>query len=175
MIRQKRAALIAVMGAVALLWMPAAAQVVMTSQVIGSGAAAATDGNLVMAGTIGQTFIGPAASSTHSGHFGFWYTYPTATTSVRTLPVAGSTPSIQLWPNSVSDRTEVHLQLPRATDVTVRLFDALGQERMVLLDGRQQAGSSVLELSVAQLESGNYMVVMLAGPARVVVPLQVVR
>jgi hypothetical protein len=175
MTRQKRAALILVMGAVALLWIPATAQVQMTSQVIGSGAAAATDGSLVMAGTIGQTFIGPAASSTHLGAFGFWYTYPTSTTSVRTLPVAGSTPALQIWPNSVSDRTEVHLQLPKSADVTVRLFDALGRERMVLLDGRQQAGTSVLELSVAQLESGNYMVVLMTGPARVAVPLQVVR
>jgi hypothetical protein len=171
--------LLAFMLAVLALALPekAEAQTVLFRQVIGSGATAASSPEHLLLGTIGQTIIGRVTSSTHTGALGFWYTYPHAyTTSVREEYIAnsfGSAGAIQVAPNPVVDETRISVTIPAAGDVTLKVYDNLGRERLTLIDGSRPAGTIALQLNARNLPTGDYVLVLFTGGARSVAPLRV--
>ena len=149
-------------------------------QVIGSGAVAAASPQHIVAGTIGQTIIGPATSSSHAAFLGFWYTYPNpgnpnAVREEYVRAVTGRDAAVRVAPNPAVDVTTLTLALPVGGDVDLRVFDGLGQERIVLLDGHREAGTTTLQLPVRDLESGDYLIVLRTGGVRSATPLRVIR
>src|SRR2546423_9092846 len=90
----------------ALLLSPVArGQTQLKKYVVGSGATGAAGGNVVMAGTIGQTIIGRDSNSTLNGSLGFWYTL-TKTSDGRgeyTAQTGADLASLQLAPYPVTD------------------------------------------------------------------------
>ncbi|MBL7964218.1 MAG: T9SS type A sorting domain-containing protein [Flavobacteriales bacterium] len=72
-------------------------------------------------------------------------------------------------PNPATDQAELWLVMERAEATRIELFDALGRSLKVLHDGLLTAGEQRVQLPVAPLESGVYLVrIQQAGGDRVV-------
>ncbi len=63
---------------------------------------------------------------------------------------------VRHFPNPFQDRITIEYNLPQATNVKVRIFNALGKEIEVLLEGTQTAGLQSLEWNAEGLPSGTY-------------------
>ena len=148
-------------------------------QVIGSGAVAGISPTHIVAGTIGQTIIGRSTSSTHTGSLGFWYTYPMPSqpggSEVYLGGVTGAASTVRVAPNPVIDVASINVMLARSGDVKLALYDGLGQERMRLIDAWRSAGTTSIQLPVRELESGEYLLVLLTNGERSVTAMRVIK
>jgi hypothetical protein len=146
--------------------------------VIGSGWTASFDGNVGIAGTVGQTIIGPIGSAPILGQ-GFWYALPKPTVGeVRERFEAGSTDAVALHqnaPNPFSDRTTIRIDLPERREISLKLYDGLGRQRAVLAEGMRDAGIVVVELTAEDLESGRYTLQLTSGSLRRTITMNVVK
>jgi hypothetical protein len=68
--------------------------------------------------------------------------------------------ALSLHPNPASLQTEVSYELPKQEPVTVRIIDALGRTLLCLDDVRQGSGVQTVSLSVDNIPSGAYFVVV---------------
>lgn len=158
----------------------ASAQTQLLRHVIASGAVASASPTNIMVGTIGQTIIGRSASSSHVGFLGFWYTYPRqvgpgAVREEYSNAVTGASAAVRVAPNPVVDVANVTVSLPRGGDVHLALYDGLGQERMRLIDGTRPAGTTTVQIPARDLESGDYLLVLVIGGERSATPLRVIK
>ena len=163
----------------ALLFAPSVQAQTIIRQVIGSGASAMA-GDHLLAGTIGQTIIGRSTSSTHVGYLGFWYTYPNPLNplSVReeySPAVTGASASVRVAPNPVVDMATVTVTLPSSGTVNLTVYDGLGQQRLSLVDGYREAGTMTVQLPARDLESGDYLLVLIASGSRSASPMRVIK
>lgn len=62
------------------------------------------------------------------------------------------------YPNPARQQTSIRYELPRTTEVQLRLYNALGQQVATLVDGRQPAGRTEIQFEVPELASGTYLV-----------------
>jgi hypothetical protein len=148
-------------------------------QVIGSGASAMA-GDHLLAGTIGQTIIGRSSSSGNIGYLGFWFTYPNPNNpnSVReeySNAVTGVAARVSVAPNPVVDVATVSVVLPASGQVQLGVYDGLGQQRLELINGWREAGTVTVQLPARQLESGDYLLVLIAGGTRSASQMRVIK
>ncbi len=80
----------------------------------------------------------------------------TATEEIAAVPT--SLVLETLYPNPVRERATVRFGLPEATRVRMVLYDALGREAAVLVDGERPAGMQHAEIDAATLAPGVYVV-----------------
>jgi hypothetical protein len=156
------------------------AQVQLLRSVIGSGATAAIGANAAIAGTIGQTIIGRSTSSSHVGFLGFSYTYAYSTGFGAVQEdhywiMTGASASLQIAPNPVVDNATVTVMLPTTGAVSLKLYNALGQERLTLIDGQRNSGTTTVRLPAADLESGEYTLVLSSGGKRTSSAMRVIK
>lgn len=158
---------------------PLCAQVRLIRQVVASGGTAAIGPNGAIAGTIGQTIIGPATSSSHAGFLGFWYTYPRpgvgGAREEHNNAVTGVTARLMVAPNPVVNQATITVTLPASGDVVLKLYSAVGEERMTLIDGYRFSGTTTVQLPATELESGSYTLVLQTGTTRTSVPMRVLQ
>ncbi len=69
---------------------------------------------------------------------------------------AGEEP-VQAYPNPFRSRTEIAFSLDTAAEVRLAVFDLLGREVAVLIDGPQEAGRHQATFDAAELPSGIYL------------------
>ncbi|OGN89178.1 MAG: hypothetical protein A2Z74_01245 [Chloroflexi bacterium RBG_13_46_9] len=69
----------------------------------------------------------------------------------------------QNFPNPFNPTTIIRYQLPRSSYVTLKLFDLLGREISVLVDGLKEAGFHEVYLDASRLASGVYFYSMKTG------------
>lgn len=91
---------------------------------------------------------------------------PNATTtgmlqSVNTLPSEFSVS--KNYPNPFNPTTVIKYQLPKDSYVTLRLYDILGREVGVLVDGMKEAGYHEVSFDASRLASGMYLYSLKAG------------
>lgn len=104
----------------------------------------------------------------NAGATGVWSAIRTFTTGV-TLGVASeselpATFSLdQNYPNPFNPSTTIHYALPREIEVTIDVFNLIGQHVRTLVGGRQNAGYHTVSFSGAGLPSGLYYYTMRAG------------
>jgi hypothetical protein len=147
-------------------------------QVIGSGATAAIGPQHAIAGTIGQTIIGPVASSSHRAWLGFWYVYPNPNNPLairEEFSAVTGAAAVRVAPNPVVDVATISVTLPSSGRVTLALYDGLGQQRVELIDGHREAGTITVQLPSRDLESGDYLLVLITGGTRSASPLRVIK
>ncbi|HET6273632.1 MAG TPA: YHYH protein [Bacteroidota bacterium] len=69
----------------------------------------------------------------------------------------------QNYPNPFNPTTIIKYQLPKSSYVTLKVFDLLGREISVLVDGLKEAGLHEVSLDASQLASGAYFYRLQAG------------
>lgn len=97
-------------------------------------------------------------SATNAGGAGPWsapWSFVTGTQIVSTDDAPSAEPTLRVAPNPSAGAATVTLSLPAASRASVRLFDALGRELAVLLDGDAPAGASALVLP--WMPAGTYL------------------
>jgi hypothetical protein len=63
----------------------------------------------------------------------------------------------QNYPNPFNPSTSIRFSVPAASRVRIAVYDLLGREVAVLVDGEQAAGSHTAEFNAANLPSGVYV------------------
>jgi hypothetical protein len=102
---------------------------------------------------------------------GILYWVPEATAKLRpTTGMIASAPLIpeqyrleQNFPNPFNPTTVIRYHLPAATHVTLTVYDLLGQEVVVLMNGRMDAGVYEMPFDGSGLSSGVYLYRISAG------------
>lgn len=81
----------------------------------------------------------------------------------------------QNYPNPFNPTTIIKYQLPRSSYVTLKVFDLLGRESSVLVDGLKEAGFHEVSFDASRLASGVYLYSMEAGKFNSVKKLLILR
>jgi hypothetical protein len=79
------------------------------------------------------------------------------TTGVNTFSLA------QNYPNPFNPATSISFSLPEASEVTLKVFNLLGQEITTLVNGRINAGNHAVNFDASALSSGVYIYRLQAG------------
>ncbi len=69
----------------------------------------------------------------------------------------------QNYPNPFNPTTTIRFALPNSSDVSLKVYDALGNEVMSLVNGFKNAGSHSVEMNASNLSSGVYFYKLQAG------------
>jgi hypothetical protein len=69
----------------------------------------------------------------------------------------------QNYPNPFNPTTTIRFALPTSSDVSLKVYDALGNEVMSLVNGFKNAGSHSVEMNASNLSSGVYFYKLQAG------------
>ncbi len=69
----------------------------------------------------------------------------------------------QNYPNPFNPSTVIQYDLPKASNVTLKVYDVLGREVATLVDGKQAAGSYHVTFNMDKYASGIYFVRLVAG------------
>ncbi|MCG3120799.1 MAG: hypothetical protein ALAOOOJD_03641 [bacterium] len=87
-----------------------------------------------------------------------YVSFPTTTGVRRTVELAPSTFFLaQNYPNPFNPSTTIEFSLPKASQVTLKIFNALGEEVATLLQEKRAAGKYSVAWNAANLPSGIYM------------------
>ena len=73
---------------------------------------------------------------------------------------------LQNYPNPFNPATNIQFMLPEAEMVKLRVFDILGNEVTVLVDGFKQAGTYIVTFDASQYSTGIYFYTLEAGGFR---------
>jgi len=79
----------------------------------------------------------------------------------RTLPEAFALD--QNYPNPFNPSTTISFSLPHASDVSLKVFNLLGEEVATLVNGNQAAGPHEVQFNAAGLASGVYFYKIVSG------------
>ena len=63
----------------------------------------------------------------------------------------------QNYPNPFNPTTSIRFEIPRASQVNLKVYNVLGQEVMTLMDEEKQAGIYDVQFSAMSLSSGMYL------------------
>ncbi|MDE3057988.1 MAG: DUF1501 domain-containing protein [Bacteroidota bacterium] len=87
-------------------------------------------------------------------------------TGLRNTSAPGEFQLYQNYPNPFNPSTTINYQLPAESDVTVKVFDALGKKIETLVNKHQNAGLHAVEFDARGLASGVYFYQIEAGILR---------
>ncbi|MBC8204818.1 S8 family peptidase [bacterium] len=82
---------------------------------------------------------------------------------VSAFPVPEEYHLNQNFPNPFNPETEIRFALPEAESIRLTVYDVLGQETAVLIDGEYPAGAHSVTFNAANLSSGIYFYHLEAG------------
>lgn len=148
---------------------PADAQYQLTAEAVGSGGGSMTGGSYAVTGTVGQG----AAVETSGGGLtlgqGLWPAVLAAagTSTSRQSSAAKEIPDEYMlgpnYPNPFNPSTVIRYSLPEEVRVRLAVYDMLGRQVQVLVDGQRPAGIHEVKFEAAGLPSGTYLYRVEAG------------
>ena len=136
-----------------------------TSSCFFSGGAVSSNESYSCSSILGETFVGSGSNEQYYLSCGSQFVKVNTITGVHrtensSLPDRYSLS--QNYPNSFNPSTTIRYDLPRAANVTLRIFNALGQVVAVLVNREMEAGYHQVHWS-ATLPSGVYFYRLQAG------------
>ena len=126
--------------------------------VIGNGAVQASSTVHQIKGTVGQNLIDISGNTSFCMNFGFWYIHRYVVNVedlMALLPYEFAL--LQNYPNPFNAVTKIPFAVPKAANVRIELYNALGQRVAVLLDAKEQPGMHELVFDASNLASGFYL------------------
>lgn len=150
---------------------PMLGQAHITTSVVGAGATEASGSGVTAHGTVGQPIIGFTGGTTVRNDQGFWFAAvgAAAPSAVREEWTASSGTGLRLQssPNPATSTLRLHLSIPYNGKVSLRLYDALGRNALVLMEGQREKGESLVETDLNGLPPGYYTAELVAGGNRI--------
>ncbi len=129
-------------------------QSMVRKSVLSGGGEAFNDGEYQIVGTLGQPFM-----SSESNPVGFWY-LASRELNVEIEASNLNVPKVfqlrQNYPNPFNPTTTIEFALPKESNVTLKLFDILGREVAILVDGELESGVHKIDFNGKDLASGMY-------------------
>ena len=128
---------------------------------------------------VGQVFVGTSQGNNVEVVSGFL-----ADTLLRGIPLAVAEENIlplaysvfQNYPNPFNSSTQITYELPKASHISLRVFNTLGQEVAVLVDEEKPAGKYRVMFNAGNLSSGVYFYRLSAmSPGDLARPLMTVK
>ncbi len=122
--------------------------------------------NMRVFGTFGQAITTSGTEGNTMIKSGFWYgVQPAFITSVNNENelVPKQYTLSQNYPNPFNPSTNIKYSLPKASDVTIKIYDILGREVRTLVNKEQQPGNYVITFNSNKLASGTYIYRIIAG------------
>lgn len=144
-------------------------QFVLRNVVFGAAAVTGESTSYHVRGTLGEPFVGRAASSSFIVTLGFWATVPpetTAPTAIETIDSDAVPERFSLdqnFPNPFNPATRIRYALAEPTSARLTIYDVLGREVSVLVDRPQAAGTYEVVFEAGSLPSGLYFYQLRAG------------
>jgi len=148
-----------------LFFQSASAQYAIPRSVFGSGGASLSSSANRLVGTLGQPFIGMASGASSRQIAGFWHVQRYLLTSVKEKSVEGLPVEYQLeqnYPNPFNPSTTIEFALPEESQVSIKLYNVLGEEVATLVEGIEPAGFHKVQWKPERLASGVYFYGMVA-------------
>ena len=143
-------------------------QFVLRNVVFGAAAVTGESASYRVSGTLGEPFVGRAASSSFIVTLGFWATVPPETTAPTAIEAIDAVPKRfsldQNYPNPFNPATRIRYALPEPASARLTIYDVLGREVSVLVDRRQAAGTYEVTFEAGDLPSGVYFYRLETGP-----------
>lgn len=157
---------------------PGLAQLSVPAQVLGNGAATMVEGDLKIAGTIGQPVVTLTTGSPLRVHPGFWTTRTAAKVTDIEYPEPAEVLTLQLaqnYPNPFTDETIISFALPEASDVALEVYDALGRRIETLVNKTMVSGNHRVVFNASHLPGGIYFYRLQTGETLLTMPMNLVR
>jgi len=106
-----------------------------------------------------------------------WYTIEQADdpAGVRKEASAADRYEVVVYPNPAASTSTIALDLPKAANVKMALYDALGREVLAIIDAPLTEGKYSLDLDVTTLPAGRYLLVAGLGSQKIVRSISVVK
>jgi hypothetical protein len=130
------------------------------------GYAELKSGATIIKSVVGESFIGTTQQANTQVICGFladtlFHRSPVAVNTTDELPTIYSLS--QNYPNPFNPSTTVHFELPRESNVTLKVYNMLGQEMLNVIDQVKAAGRYDLKIDGKSLASGVYFYRLTAG------------
>ena len=139
---------------------PAQAQVRLATNVLGSGGASTSSASVRLVGTLGQPVVGAMGDESWRHHAGFWSEVRRwVGTAVELTAAVGAPERVVLgaaYPNPFAGSTTIRVGLAEPGRVRLAVYDLLGRQVAVLLEGQKSAGRYVVTWD-GRDESGRLM------------------
>ncbi|MGC9093859.1 MAG: T9SS type A sorting domain-containing protein [Bacteroidota bacterium] len=148
-----------------LFFQSASAQYAIPRSVFGSGGASLSSSANKLVGTLGQPFVGAMSGASNRQIAGFWHVQRYLLTSVNEKPVEALPTEYQLeqnYPNPFNPSTVIEFALPEQSQVSIKLYNVLGEEVATLVEGVEPAGFHKVQWNPERLSSGIYFYRMVA-------------
>ncbi|MBE0572153.1 MAG: T9SS type A sorting domain-containing protein, partial [Ignavibacteriaceae bacterium] len=81
----------------------------------------------------------------------------------------------QNYPNPFNPTTTISFQLPEATFISLKVFDALGTEVETIAEGKYPAGVHEVNFNAEKLSSGLYMYRIISGSTELTRKMMVIK
>ena len=124
------------------------------------GYTCSSTGNTVVRSVAGQPFAGYSRQGNYMAACGFLANPMVVGPVVAVAEGPGLPVSFALsqnYPNPFNPSTVIRFELPRAVNVSLKVYNMLGQEVVELMNGLQQAGVHAVRLDARNLASGAYI------------------
>ena len=140
------------------------AQEKIDKSVVASGATNASNGNIILQGTLGQPSIGKLNNGEAIASIGFWEVLNARmTTSIIEVDLSESPMGFLLgqnYPNPADGETRIELHVPGKKDVSIHLMGLDGKRHGIIHKESLVAGTYVIETDVSHLPEGQYLYVL---------------